>query len=225
MKKILLTTLMVSATFAFVGCSGANTKEPVDSSITLNDSSIEDSFEYPDNSVIKEFDDISDGNFDIGTSDESSDTSNKSESNKGVISYGAKTVNLEGGATVSIPSDWTELELNSSIFYVFDNDECVANFVVEDMQGLSSEKYMELAEKSVKEYLDVNTVNYSSKTVNGVKVDIFEYVQNSAGTPLYTYQPTIFKDGKAYILTLGSQNKSSLETSKALGCEVITTVK
>lgn len=45
------------------------------------------------------------------------------------------------------------------------------------------------------------------------------------GTPLYTYQPTIFKDGKAYILTLGSQSQSSLDTSKAVGCEVITTVK
>lgn len=220
MKRALLIGLMTATTLTFMGCSKVGNLTPSkDTVVMIEDDSVEDNLDHPDNSEIKEFNEIADGNFDVdieGTSNDSPDKPSKLNN--------MKTIKLDG-ASVEIPIDWEELKLEDDVFYMFNNSKCTANFLAEDMQGLTPEKYMELAEKSVKVYLDIDTVRTETKTVNGVKIISFEYIQVSEDMTVYTYQPTIFKNGKAYILTLGAADKNVFKENKDLVCEIVSSIK
>lgn len=215
MKRILLTSLIASTTVIFMGCSDSiKTIEDKDISVTIEDSSIEDDFKYPDNSTIKEFGEISDGNFEINIDGE------KNISNKESDSYNLKTIDFDG-ISIDIPSNWEKIDYNGTTLYVFENNSCTVNFVSEHMQGLSPDKYMQEASISVNKMLNVDMIFTETDNINGVRVDTFEYVQSENGTTVYTYQPTIFKDGTAYILTLASVDKSLFDSYKDLACDVI----
>lgn len=211
MKKFFLTALIVSTTVIFMGCSGPADK---DLTVSINDSSIEDNFEYPDNSTIKEFGEIADGNFEINIDDESNEISNES------MSYDSKSISFDG-LTVDIPSNWETVDYDDSLIYVFEDGNCIVSFVSETMYGLSADEYMSLALTSVKKDLGVNMIFTESKTINNVQVDTFEYTQDLNGMPVYTYQPTIFKDGTAYILTIASIDSDLLNSYKDLSCDII----
>lgn len=216
MKKILLTVLIASTTVIFMGCSGSPSK---DSSITINDSSIEDNFEYPDNSQIKEFGEIADGSFDIDLGEDYDALSSAEQ-----VSSDLKTVKFDG-LFLDIPSNWQEIEFNNNTMYVFEDNLCTVNFVSEHMQGLSPEDYMKLSSESVHENLNVNMILTESKTINNVQIETFEYAQNVDGMTIYTYQPTVFKDGTAYILTLSSIDEDLFDSYKDIACKAISTLR
>ena len=205
-RKIISITSMLMLSILFVGC----TRDNIDVNIVLEDASIEDTFEYPDNSGLEEFGEIADGNFSVNIEEG--------------LSYESKTVDF-GAGKVDVPSDWDELDLGGLKMYFFDEMKGNANILSESMYGLTSSEYMELAEQSVLSTLYTNDVESGFKSVNGVDVYTLEYIQEMEGQKVYTYQPTVFKDGKAYILTIGSLDESVVDNYKTIAEEIITTVR
>ena len=85
-RKIMSITSMLMLSILFVGC----TRDNIDVNIVLDDTSIEDTFEYPDNSGLEEFGEIADGNFSVNIEEG--------------LSYESKTVDF-GAGKVDISSD------------------------------------------------------------------------------------------------------------------------
>lgn len=109
--------------------------------------------------------------------------------------------------------------------YFFDEMKENANILSETTYGLTPSEYMELAKQSVLSTLYTNDVESGFKSVNGVDVYTLEYIQEREGQKVYTYQLTVFKDGTAYILTIGSLDESVVDNCKTIAEEIITTVR
>lgn len=77
---------MLMLSILFIGC----TRDNIDVNIVLDDTFIEDTFEYPDNSGLEEFGEIADGNFSVNIEEG--------------LSYESKTVDF-GAGKVDISSD------------------------------------------------------------------------------------------------------------------------
>lgn len=197
---------MLMLSILFIGC----TRDNIDVNIVLDDTSIEDTFEYPDNSGLEEFGEIADGNFSVNIEEG--------------LSYESKTVDF-GAGKVDIPSDWDELDLGGLKMYFFDEMKGNANILSESTYGLTPSEYMELAKQSVLSTLYTSDVESGFKSVNGVDVYTLEYIQEMEGQKVYTYQPTVFKDDTAYILTIGSLDESVVDNCKTIAEEIITTVR
>lgn len=216
-RKILIPMLLVSSIFLFSGCSiGEQKLQSV-----LKET--EESFVYPDNSIVSG-DDTENDTDKENTKDVSNSEDADKETSSTKLSYESKTVTT-GKNKLDVPLDWTPVEMDGIKAFFFDDYNVNANLVTDSTQSLSPDTYMEISCATVKNILDVDDIVTDKKVVNGVTVYSFEYVQELDNIKCYTYQPTVFKDGTAYILTIGSPREGAIDQYKSLADEVITTVR
>lgn len=127
--------------------------------------------------------------------------------------------------SVSYPSNWVKTSFKGvQAAYYLDSTGTNVNLVIEDMHGLSEDKYQKASADAIKNTFSIDNLKNDEFRYKNEIAKLTSFVQKYQGKNFSTLQAIFCHDNTAYIFTITGGNEISSENMKAFN-DMLNTVK